>query len=260
MNPMLKAAAGAVSAILISACSSVDTPRTDKNTSAQDSTKIVIDQPLYFSGPDGRDVVVQSGTYQLQQASDSELRLVSAAAISPILLSAQTTRSTPDVPKPIAMGTLYESQVYHLILLLPGSTAMETYGSVSGVHSRGGFGAQKGMVVLKADMLAIQPAEPQSLPDLVPTCGRVFCFGGPFGGTTCTLMTGVLNQGTAAAGPSQAKNGGNTQAVPALQPGQLHGLVFGNYYGQPPSTVQVDAANQVVETNEQNNVGQHICH
>src|ERR1044071_10526201 len=29
-------------------------------------------------------------------------------------------------------------------------------------------------------------------------------------------MTGVVNQGTAAAGPSQAKNGANTQAVPAI--------------------------------------------
>jgi hypothetical protein len=66
-------------------------------------------------------------------------------------------------------------------------------------------------------------------------------------------MTGVVNQGTAAAGPSQAKNGANTQSVPALQPGQLLGLVFGTYYGPPPSTVQVDVANQVVEGNEQNN-------
>jgi len=121
------------------------------------------------------------------------------------------------------------------------------------VQSRGGFGALKGTAFLNVEKLQIQPPPPQPLPDLVPTCGRVFCFGGPLSGTNCTLMTGVVNQGTAAAGPSQAKNGANTQVVPALQPGQLQGLVFGAYYGPPPSTVQADAANQVVESNEQNN-------
>ena len=247
-----------LSAVLLSACSTMDASQAGKKTPTQDTTRIEIAQPLHFSGPDGSDVVVQTGTYQVQQASESELRLISSTAASPIVLSAQTTRSTADVSKPVALGALHESEAYHLVLLLPGNTALETYGSVSGVQSRGGFGALKGSVFLNAGKLQIQPLPPQPLPDLVPTCGRVFCFGGLVGGTTCTLMTGVVNQGTAAAGPSQAKNGANTQSVPALQPGQLHGLVFGTYYGPPPSTIQADAANQVVESNEQNNTGQ-VC-
>lgn len=245
--------------MLMSACGTVETSQhAQKKTSAQNPTQIQLTHPLHFSGPDGGDVLTQPGTYRVEKATDSQLRLVSIADGSPILLGAQATRSTSDMRDPVALGTLYESEVYHLILLLPGNTALETYGSVSGVQSRGGFGAQKGMVVLNTEKLAVQPAQPQPLPDLVPTCGRVFCFGALVGGTTCTLMTGVLNQGTAAAGPSQAKNGGNTQAVPALQPGQLQGLVFGTYYGPPPSTVQVDVANQVIESNEQNNSGQ-LC-
>jgi len=257
MNFWMKSHLGVIGALLVAACGTVETSQMEKKPSAQDPTAIQIDQPLHFSAPDGSDVVVQAGTYQVQQAPNSQLQLVSATAAPPILLSAQTMRSTPDVSKPVALGTLYESEVYHLILLLPGKDALETHGSVSGVVSRG-VGPHSGIVVMKAEKFVLQPTQPQPLPDLVPTCGRVFCFGALVGGTTCTLMTGVLNQGAAAAGPSQAKNGANTQAVPALQPGQLKGLVFGTYYGPPPSTVQVDVANQVTESNEQNNSGQ-LC-
>lgn len=245
------------SAMLLSACSTSDTPQAEKNVS-QDPTQIEIKQSLHFSAHNGDDVLVQPGTYRVQQVSDSELRLVSSTAASPILVAAYVTHSDSDVPKPVAMGTLFESEAYYLVLLLPDHRAFETYGSISGVQSRGGFGALKGSVFLNAGKLQLQPPPPQPLPDLVPTCGKVFCFGGPLGGTTCTVMTGVLNQGTAAAGPSQAKNGANTQSVPALQPGQLQGLVFSGYYGYPPSTVQADSANQVVESNEQNNSGQ-LC-
>lgn len=258
MNKWITDCLPLLAAVLLSACSTINTSQADKNTSIQDTTRVEIAQSLHFPGPDGSDVVVQQGTYQVQQASESELRLIPSAAAQPILLSAQTTRSTADVSKPVALGALYESEAFHLILLLPGNTALETYGSVSGVQSRGGFGALKGSVFLNTQKLQVQPPPPQPLPDLVPTCGRVFCFGAITGGTTCTLMTGVVNQGTAAAGPSQATNGAKTQSVPALQPGQLHGLVFGTYYGPPPSTIQADAANQVVESNEQNNTGQ-VC-
>lgn len=246
-----------VSAMLLLACSTPDTPQAEKHT-AQDPTQIEIKQSLHFSAHNGENVLVQPGTYRVQQVSDSELRLVSSTAASPILVAAYATHSDSDVPKPVAMGTLFESEAYYLVLLLPNHRALETYGSVSGVQSRGGFGALKGTVFLNAGKLQVQPPPPQPLPDLVPMCGRVFCFGGLLGGTTCTVTTGVLNQGNAAAGPSQAKNGANTQSVPALQPGQLQGLVFSGYYGSPPSTVQVDSANQVVESNEQNNTGQ-LC-
>jgi len=245
---------GLVSIMLLSACSMVETsPQVQKNAPAQDPSQIQISQAIHFSDPDGSDVLVQGGTYRVEQAADSHLRLVPPAAAAPILIDAQATASTSDVPKPFALGTLHEAEIYHLVLLLPGNKALETYGSVSGVQSRGGFGALKGTAFLNVEKLQIQPPPPQPLPDLVPTCGRVFCFGGRLSGTSCTLMTGIVNQGTAAAGPSQAKNGANTQVVPALQPGQLQGLVFGAYYGPPPSTVQADAANQVVESNEQNN-------
>jgi CARDB len=259
MNRRITGMVFVVTVTLASACSTVETPQqAHQKASTQDPSRIQVNQPLHFTDPDGNAVVVQPGTYRVEQAADSQLRLISTASSAPIVLSAHAVPSTADVPNPVALGTLHESEIYHLVLLLAGHNALETYGSVSGVQSRGGFGALKGSAFLNAAKLQVQPPPPQPLPDLVPTCGRVFCFGGLFGGTTCTVMTGVLNQGTAAAGPSQAKNGANTQAVTALQPGQLQGLVFGAYSGAPPQTVQADAANQVNESNEQNNTGQ-LC-
>ena len=172
MDFWMKSHLGVIGALLVAACGTVETSQMEKKPSAQDPTAIQIDQPLHFSAPDGSDVVVQAGTYQVQQAPNSQLQLVSATAAPPILLSAQTMRSTPDVSKPVALGTLYESDVYHLILLLPGKDALRNHGSVSGVVSRG-VGPHSGIVVMKAEKFVLQPTQPQPLPDLVPTCGRV---------------------------------------------------------------------------------------
>ena len=260
MNRRIRGILFVVSVTLASACSTVETPQqAHHKASTQDPSQIQVNQRLHFTDPDGNGVVVQPGTYRVEQAADSQLRLISTASSAPILLSAQATSSTSDVPKPVALGTLHESEAYHLILLLPGNNALETHGLVSGVQSRGGFSSLKGTAFLNTEKFQVKPPPPQPLPDLVPMCGRVTCFNlPPFGGTNCYLTTGTLNQGAAAAGPSQAKNGANTKDVPGLQPGQVQGLVFGAYYGPPPSTVQVDAANQVIESNEQNNNGQ-LC-
>lgn len=246
--------------LLLSACSTIDTSQTEKKMSAQDPTAIQINQPLHFSAPDGSDVVIQAGRYQVQQAPNSQLQLVSGTAAPPILISAQAARSTSDVRNPVALGTLFESEVYHLVLLLPGNNALEAHGTVSGVVSRGGFAAQSGIVFLRDRKLVLQPTQPQPLPDLVPTCLRIeeINLGVSY---LYFLHGGVVNQGAAAAGPSQARYGTSTVPVPGLQPGQFQALVFSFGIQSPPSSSeQVDVANQVVESNEQNNSGQQWCH
>jgi len=183
----------------------VDTSQANKKISAQDATQVEIAQPLHFSGPDGSDVVVQTRTYHVQQASNSEIRLVSTTAVSSIFLSAQTTSSTPDVSKPMD--------------------------------------------------------PPQPRPDLVPTClwypQQVVA---PNFLPLYFVNNGVKNQGTVAAGASQARYASSTLSVPILQPGQVHTLVFSFTNVSPPSaSVQVDSASQVAESNEQNNSGQQRC-
>jgi hypothetical protein len=256
MNLMANLLAGLL--LLVSACSAIDASHPDKKPSALDPTEIQITEPLHFSAPDGSDVAVQAGTYKVEQASDSQLRLVSTANAPPVMLSAHATRSTSDVPSPVALGTLFESEVYHLILLLPGNNALEAHGSVSGVQSRGIFDAQHGLVYMNASKLALPPRQP--LPDLVPTCIRVEQINLGVA-QLYFLHGGVSNQGNAAAGSSQARYATATTPVPGLQPGQFQAIVFPFGIQSPPSSsVQVDIANQVVESNEQNNSGQQSCY
>ena len=244
--------------LLLSACSTVETsPQAPKKATAHDPTQIQIDQPLHFADPEGSDAVVQPGTYRVEQGSDSQLRLVSTAAAPPILINAQATSSASDVPKPVALGTLFESEVYHLVLLLPGNRALEAHGSTSGVASRGGF--DRAMVFMNANKLVLQQTPPQPRPDLVPTCLRIEQIN--LGVSQLYFLHGgVVNQGAAAAGPSQARYATSTVPVQGLQSGQFQALVFSFGLVSPPSSsVQVDVANQVAESNEQNNSGQQWC-
>src|SRR5689334_24324030 len=103
--------------LVLSACSTAGTPPAKNQTSAKDPSQIHLKQAVHFSAPDGSAVVVQPGVYRVEPAGDSQLQLVSNTGAAPILLSAHATPSAADVPEPVALGTLFESEVYHLILL-----------------------------------------------------------------------------------------------------------------------------------------------
>lgn len=256
MKRLFTCALSVASLMFAGACSTPSSSQQAKAV-AHEPTQVQIDQTLHFSSPDGTDVTVQPGKYRVEQASDSRLRLVSKADAPPIILSAHATSSSSDVPSPVALGTLFESEVYHLILLMPGNHALESHGTVSGVQSRGGF--DKNIVFMRANKLVLQPAQPQPRPDLVPTCWRVEQINLVFQ-QLYFVHAGVSNQGAVAAGQSQATYGAVTTPVPGLQPGQFQPLVFSFGVQSPPSSsVQVDSASQVVESNEQNNVTQQRC-
>lgn len=249
-----------VSAMLLTACSTADTSdHVKEKPSTQDPAQIQLKQPLHFTTPEGSDAIVQTGAYRVEQAAGAQLRLNSTAGAPPVLISAEAMPETPEVPVPIALGKLFEPDAYNLILLLPGGTGLQSYGSTSGVVSRG-FGGIKERIQFVEKGLVLQDP-PQPRPDLVPTC---FWFSqqvvAPNFLTLYFVNSGVKNQGTVAAGASQARYASSTLSVPILQPGQVHTLVFLFTNVSPPSaSVQVDSANQVVESNEQNNSGQQRC-
>lgn len=256
MKRIFTSALCVASFMLMGACSTPNSSQQAK-TVAHEPTQVQIDQVLHFSSPDETDVAVQPGKYRFEQASDTQLRLLSSADAPPIILSAHAASSTSDVPSPIALGTLFESEVYHLILLMPGNRALESHGTVSGVQSRGGF--DRNLIFMKANKLVVQPTQPQPRPDLVPTCLRVEQINLVFQ-QLYFVHAGVSNQGTVAAGQSQTKYGPVTTAVPGLQPGQFQPIVFSFGVQSPPSSsLQVDSGNQVPESNEQNNVTQKWC-
>jgi CARDB len=256
MNRITTLLVGAM--LVLSACSTAGTPPAKKQTSAKEPSQIQLKQGVHFFAPDGSAVVVQPGAYRVESVGDSQLRLVSSTGAAPILLGAYATPSAADVPEPVALGTLFESEVYHLVLLSPGNNALETHGSASGVTSRGEFTVNRAML-LKANKFVMQQNPPQPLPDLVPTCLRVEQIN--LGLTSLFFVHGgVTNQGPAAAGASQAKYASVTVPVSGLQPGQFLAVVFSFGLTSPPSApIQVDPANQVAESNEQNNNGQQWC-
>ena len=126
---------------------------------------------------------------------------------------------------PIALGKLFEPDAYNLMLLLPSRTGLQAYGSTSGVLSRGFSIKEKIQLIDKR--LVLQDVPPQPRPDLVPTClwysQQVVA---PNFLTFYFVNSGVKNQGTVAAGASQARYANSTLSVPILQPGQVHTLVF----------------------------------
>jgi hypothetical protein len=249
-----------VSAMLLTACSTDNTAgHVKEKPAAQDPAQIQLKQALHFATPDGSDVIVQTGAYRVEQAGDAQLRLHSTARELPILISAEAMPDIPRVPVPIALGKFFEPDAYNLILLLPGGTGLQSYGSTSGVLSRGFTIMERIQMIDKRLML--QDVPPQPRPDLVPTClwysQQVVA---PNFLTLYFVNSGVKNQGTVASGASQARYASSTLPVPILQPGQVHTLVFSFTNISPPSSsVNVDSANQVVESNEQNNAGQQRC-
>lgn len=249
-----------VSAITLTACSTDNTVgHVKENPPAQDPAQIQLKQVLHFATPNGTDLAVQPGMYRIEQASEAQIRLNPTAGGPPILITAEAMPETPQVPVPVALGKLFEPDAYNLILLLPGGTGLQSYGSTSGIQSRG-FGSIKDRIQLVDKRLVLQDP-PQPKPDLVPTCvwysQQVVA---PNFLTLYFVNSGVKNQGTVAAGASQARYASSTLSVPVLQPGQVHTLVFiFNNVSPPSASVQVDSANQVAEGNEQNNSGQQRC-
>lgn len=107
----------------------------------QSAPTITLDRAMHFSGPDGLNLVVASGTYRVE-AHKRQLRLTPAdrptdEKASLYILASSTTHEEA-VPAPVAMVVTEkenDDQV-HLVLLLPENTGWEAIGSMSGVTSR----------------------------------------------------------------------------------------------------------------------------
>lgn len=255
-----------VSLMFLSACSTVETPQQaqEGDASAQDPTRIQLMQPLHFSAPDGSDVVVGSGMYRLEQTASSQLRLSPTGDGPSTVLGANTVSSDLDVAAPIALAIpSQQPDAYHLALLLPGGTALDAIGSVTGVQPRGVFDLRKDIISPLATQFEVpQPPGPdlwlRSLSRPCPYAGNVFFV--------------VINSGTEAAGPSTTRvemGGARWATVPtnALAPGQSQGYsvydscsaVAGGGDITCSVTVRVDVQNAVAESNEINNTRRTTC-
>jgi len=105
------------------------------STHSPSPTTLTLDRAVHFLAADGSDMLVQPGTYQLEEA-DEWLRLIPGERRDALLLEAMRTRHDENLKISKALSRSNGADEYRLVLLLPDGTGLEAIGSVSGVRSR----------------------------------------------------------------------------------------------------------------------------
>lgn len=97
---------------------------------------VMLDRSIHFSNPEGSDVEVPAGTYHVESAGRSRLRLNSADGGAAFLIQVQSTMHTEAIESPIALTVASGEDTTHLLLLMPDHTALDALGGASAVRSR----------------------------------------------------------------------------------------------------------------------------
>ncbi len=102
------------------------------------STTITFAAPVHFLMLDGNDVQVPAGTYRIEQAGESQLRLLSESA-PPIQIAATKIVHEERVSSLAAIAVMEEGQddTLHLLLVLADGQGLDATGSFSGLRSEG---------------------------------------------------------------------------------------------------------------------------
>jgi len=119
---------------------------------------VTLDKTIFFTAPDGNDVVVEAGTYTVQPTGDAHLRLLpqteqqaiempagsishGESLLAPVLLQAISTTHTETIAQATALLVRGEQEdQWHLVYLTPDGKFLDAVGTTSGVSSRGGSG------------------------------------------------------------------------------------------------------------------------
>jgi hypothetical protein len=99
-------------------------------------TTITISQPVHFLTPDGTDVIVNPGNYDVG-AVGNILRLQSSNNKDPIHIQAGPAPFPDEVESPVAMAIPMPEEGIYLALAVPEGTGLEAMGSYSGIQARG---------------------------------------------------------------------------------------------------------------------------
>jgi hypothetical protein len=96
---------------------------------------VELETPIHFLAPDGSDVVIESGRYQVE-AAESWIRLIPGERRDALLLIAESAMHDEPLDAPQADLRPVDGDTQTIVLLLPGGRSLEAIGSVSGVRSR----------------------------------------------------------------------------------------------------------------------------
>ncbi|HEY3197904.1 MAG TPA: hypothetical protein VGJ57_07805 [Nitrospirales bacterium] len=107
---------------------------------AEDLTTITFDQTVYFSKPDGIDVVAAPGIYRILLDEQKRMQLIpikNNKEKEAYRVPAVPTNHRDKISTPVALYIPDEENIPHIVLLLPGGTGLEAVGSFSEVSTRG---------------------------------------------------------------------------------------------------------------------------
>lgn len=100
---------------------------------------IDLEQALHFPTPDGSDVLVPAGTYDLESGTTSSLILIPETASDPITIQAEEMPFDEVLSAPVARVISGENNTLHIMLLMPTGKGLDSIGVINAVESRGNF-------------------------------------------------------------------------------------------------------------------------
>jgi hypothetical protein len=95
-------------------------------------TTITLDQPVHFLTPDGSDVIINPGTYEVEAAQEW-IRLIPDERRNAVLVEALPTTHEEVISSPLALSLSGNeegnSDVHHLLVLLPDGSGLDAIGT-----------------------------------------------------------------------------------------------------------------------------------
>lgn len=120
------------------ACESLQTNEIFQLLQAEEANTVSFQENVRFTGLNGEETIVLSGTYKVEPVALTTLRLVPFGAKDTFVVKAAQTRHDEDIRSPVALLVLDDQYLIHVVLLLPEHKGLEAIGSSSPGHSRGG--------------------------------------------------------------------------------------------------------------------------
>src|SRR5215467_12855000 len=103
---------------------------------AENADTISFEEQVAFMSPRGEEII-PIGTYRVEPAGQSALRLVSFGKKEVFVIKAQPIRHDEEIGGPVALRVIDDEYLIHVVLLLPKQKGLEAIGSSSRGRSRG---------------------------------------------------------------------------------------------------------------------------
>lgn len=131
---------------------------------------VTLDQAVFFTAPDGNDVVAEAGTYTVHPGGDSHLRLIAKenSASLEILATAMSHDQVMDVPIVLTLGEEGQEKALHVILLLPGGSGWDAVGYSTTIRGRGTVSIPLKAARIQSGMNQKQSATGLATPEINP--------------------------------------------------------------------------------------------